>query len=107
MLRDVCTSRNAPAIMDTAAATAPVAPASSTGALLVELAATPKTRPKIDTVPSSMPKTISPTDATSDCFTWPRIADHRLSGLASDAAMMVILPLVVRDRKLAQHLDRR
>jgi len=39
-----------PAIMDTAAEIAPVAPANTTTWLLVELAATPKTSPKIDTV---------------------------------------------------------
>lgn len=44
-------------------AVAPVAPASRTTLVLLVLTATPKTRPKIGTVPSSMPKTVSPTKA--------------------------------------------
>jgi len=55
-----------PAIIDTAAATAPVAPASSTACESGAAAATPKTRPKIDTVPSSMPNTMEPTEATKE-----------------------------------------
>ena len=55
-----------PAIIDTAAAIAPVPPASSTALELGAEAATPKTRPKIETVPSSMPKTMDPTEARKD-----------------------------------------
>ena len=61
-----CTSRKVPAIIDTAAATAPVAPASSTAWESGAEKATPKTRPKIETVPSSMPNTIEPTEATKE-----------------------------------------
>ena len=50
----------------TAAATAPVPPASSTALELGAEAATPKTRPKIETVPSSMPKTMDPTEAKKE-----------------------------------------
>jgi hypothetical protein len=60
------TSRNVPAIIETAAAMAPVAPASKTIELLVVLLATPKTSPKIETVPSYMPKTISPMELVKD-----------------------------------------
>src|SRR5712691_4277032 len=65
--RSVETSRYVPAIMDTAAEIAPVAPANNTTWLLVALAATPKTSPKIDTVPSSIPKTMEPRDDMNDC----------------------------------------
>ncbi len=41
----------------------PVAPASKTTELLVVLLATPNTRPKMETVPSSIPKTISPMES--------------------------------------------
>src|SRR3954454_5886203 len=52
--------------MDTAAAAAPDAPAISTTLLLDVVAATPKTRPKMDTVPSSIPNTIVPADLLSE-----------------------------------------
>ena len=64
--RAVSASRYAPAIIDTAAAIAPVMPATSTIRLSLVLAATPNTRPKIETVPSSMPNTMSPNDALNE-----------------------------------------
>src|SRR5215813_11334244 len=48
--------------METAAAAAPEAPAISTVLVLVVVAATPKIRPKMETVPSSMPNTIVPAE---------------------------------------------
>src|SRR5271156_936986 len=48
--------------METAAATAPEAPAISTVLASVEVAAPPKIRPKMETVPSSMPKTTVPAE---------------------------------------------
>jgi len=65
------TSRKVPAIIDTAAATAPVPPASSTARESGAEAATPKTRPKIETVPSSMPNTIEPTESRNERQTRP------------------------------------
>jgi hypothetical protein len=53
-------------IIETAAATAPEAPAISTALVLVIVAATPKIRPKIETVPSSMPKTTVPAELSSE-----------------------------------------
>src|SRR5271163_429058 len=50
--------------MDTAAATAPVAPAIRTVFVLSVVAATPKIKPKMETVPSSMPKTMVPAELT-------------------------------------------
>ncbi len=61
--------------METAAAKAPDAPAISTVLLSLVVAATPSTRPKIETVPSSMPKTISPALAAKDCFSLFAIED--------------------------------
>ena len=48
--------------MDTAAAAAPEAPAIRTVFVLLVVAATPKIKPKMETVPSSMPKTIVPAE---------------------------------------------
>src|SRR5262249_55267291 len=48
--------------METAAATAPVAPAISTVLVSVVVAATPKIKPKMETVPSSIPKTMVPAE---------------------------------------------
>jgi hypothetical protein len=62
----VSTSRNVPAIIDTAAATAPVPPASSTTRESGAAAATPKTSPKMETVPSSMPNTMEPTESVNE-----------------------------------------
>jgi hypothetical protein len=52
--------------METAAAAAPDAPAMSVAALFVVVAATPKIRPKMETVPSSIPKTMVPAELTSE-----------------------------------------
>lgn len=52
--------------METAAAAAPEAPAISTVFVLVVVAATPKIKPKMETVPSSMPKTIVPAELTTE-----------------------------------------
>src|SRR6266566_4400728 len=52
--------------METAAAAAPEAPAMSTVALLDVVAATPKIRPKIETVPSSIPNTMVPAELISE-----------------------------------------
>jgi hypothetical protein len=62
----VWTSRNVPAIIDTAAAITPVPPASSTACESGAAAATPKTRPKMETVPSSMPNTIEPAEPVNE-----------------------------------------
>ena len=58
--------RNVPAIIDTAAAIAPVPPASSTALELGAEAATRRRDRTIETVPSSMPKTMDPTEARKD-----------------------------------------
>jgi hypothetical protein len=52
--------------METAAAAAPEAPAMSTVALFDVVAATPKIRPKIETVPSSIPNTMVPAELISE-----------------------------------------
>lgn len=52
--------------METAAAAAPEAPAIRTVFGSVVVAATPKIRPKMETVPSSMPKTIVPAELTNE-----------------------------------------
>ena len=52
--------------METAAAAAPEAPAMSTVALLEVVAATPKIRPKMETVPSSIPNTMVPAELLSE-----------------------------------------
>jgi hypothetical protein len=44
----------------------PEAPAISTALVLVVVAATPKIRPKIETVPSSIPKTTVPAELSSE-----------------------------------------
>ena len=55
-----------PAIIDTAPAIAPLAPASSTIRLSEVLAATPNTSPATETAPSSMPNATSPIEETSE-----------------------------------------
>ena len=80
--RVVSTSRNTPAIIETAAATAPEAPAMTTAAVLDVVAATPKIRPKIDTVPSSIPNTMVPAELTSE-----------LRRRCQVAAMVIVGPL--------------
>src|ERR1700733_10798424 len=52
--------------MDTAAAAAPEAPAIRTVFVLVVVAATPKIKPKMETVPSSIPKTIVPAELANE-----------------------------------------
>lgn len=52
--------------METAAAAAPEAPAIRTVLVSVVVAATPKIRPKIETVPSSIPKTTVPAELTNE-----------------------------------------
>jgi hypothetical protein len=52
--------------MDTDAAIAPVAPARKTALPDWDPAATPSTRPNIETTPSDIPKTISPAESWID-----------------------------------------
>src|SRR5215469_8624023 len=52
--------------METAAAIAPEAPAISTVLVSLVVAATPKIKPKMETVPSSIPKTIVPAELVNE-----------------------------------------
>ena len=84
------TSRNVPAIIDTAAATAPVAPASSTAWESGAEKATPKTSPKIETVPSSMPNTMEPTEAAKEPRTW--LGSVRAAPGVVESALIAVTP---------------
>ena len=80
-----------PAIIDTAAATAPVAPASSTARESGAAKATPKTSPKIETVPSSMPNTMEPTEAWKES----PIRPGRLRATVGWGVVVVSVPIRV------------
>ena len=80
--------------METAAAAAPEAPATSTVALLDVVAATPKISPKIETVPSIIPKTMVPAEAISELFSRFRIGGrfHRTTAIRRRKARIAEFP---------------
>jgi hypothetical protein len=76
--------RDRPAIIETAAAIAPEAPAISTVLVSLVVAATPKIRPKMETVPSSIPKTIVPAELMNELRIRCRIEFVRIPSVRTD-----------------------